>query len=323
MGVSDWGRKAKDLFTSTFKLGNRDEQEGAVAHNPDGGSTGLRVNAAPDNPPQPQQGMQQQAMGGYSAYPNDFGAMQPPRMPPHVAQHMTGYPTQSTGYANTGFSGYTQGATGGYQPTYQGSAYDPNYYSYNQPAQPMQGYPEQQPWQSYAPQAMQQPTAGNQVYYPEAQQPSTLPNNVTYPEFPQAVQNRPTEFRITMLDSVSHCYRIIEFMRNGFVVVVNTEPIASDQEVQRCVDMISGAAFTLSCSVTRITRAERAYLIAPEGMIVQAENFFVGMTDQELVPPAERSAYPNSRFGSVAERYQQDYGYAPDRHRRTSIQTRV
>ena len=77
--------------------------------------------------------------------------------------------------------------------------------------------------------------------------------------------------RIAQLVSVSACFRIIEFMRNGESVIVNTESIASDADVQRCLDMLSGAAFTLGCTLTRITQVRRAYLIAPGSVMVMED----------------------------------------------------
>lgn len=87
--------------------------------------------------------------------------------------------------------------------------------------------------------------------------------------------------RVAQLVSVSACYRIIEFMRNGESVIVNTESIASDGEIQRCMDMLSGAAFTLGCSITKITQVKRAYLIAPATVLVMPDMVFQRMSDRE------------------------------------------
>lgn len=77
--------------------------------------------------------------------------------------------------------------------------------------------------------------------------------------------------RITQLVSFQACYRIIEFMKNGESVIVNTESIANEAEVIRCIDMLSGAAYTLGCSITKITNIKRAYLISPPTVQVLAE----------------------------------------------------
>ena len=94
--------------------------------------------------------------------------------------------------------------------------------------------------------------------------------------------------RITQLVSFQACYRIIEFMKNGESVIVNTESIPKEAEVIRCIDMLSGAAYTLGCSITKITNIMRAYLISPPTVQVLADVFIQRMSDRRNDEGARR-----------------------------------
>ncbi len=116
--------------------------------------------------------------------------------------------------------------------------------------------------------------AQQQEMQPAGQTPQQ-PNNIVYMNAPFVDANgrgyRHCE-RVVQLQNVAACFRVIEFMRNNESVIVNMEAIAADQDLQRCLDMLAGAAFTLSCSLTKITSGKRAYLIAPEAVQVLQEN---------------------------------------------------
>lgn len=324
MGISDWAQKANTWFTSRFKLSGQVEQDSAVGHNPMGGSTGLRIPTTSYTKKFPRQ-EQSFVPGGY---PADFSGMQAPVVPDYVAQ---GFP----GYGQPAFDPY--GQSGGYvpqtgeyvpQPQY---GYDQGYNYGGQTGHQTMGGQTQQggyPPQPTTQQRYTQPQLSGYPSYEQAQQGQQgqpTGGNISYPTFPAANETAQLpRIRITQLHSVQECYRIIEFMRDQEVVVVNTEPIASDQEVQRCIDMISGAAFTLSCSLTRITRAERAYLISPSRMEALAEYQFHGMTDQDVVRRGDMEFAGQSRLGSVAGRYRnQESPFAADRARRSTAHAGV
>lgn len=103
--------------------------------------------------------------------------------------------------------------------------------------------------------------------------------------------------RITQLVSFQACYRIIEFMKNGESVIVNTESISNEAEVIRCIDMLSGAAYTLGCSITKITNIKRAYLISPPTVQVLADVFIRRMSDRRTEEGARRRSgrYPEEQ----------------------------
>ena len=62
--------------------------------------------------------------------------------------------------------------------------------------------------------------------------------------------------------SASSCFRLIEFMRNGESIIVNTELIQDERENAHCLDLLYGAAFTMGYTFTKISRL-RIYLISP------------------------------------------------------------
>ena len=93
--------------------------------------------------------------------------------------------------------------------------------------------------------------------------------------------------RVALLVSVSACFRIIEFMRNQESVIVSMESISSHEEVQRCLDMLTGAAFTLQCSMTAISAAQRIYLIAPTTVMVMLDAAI--NPDSQSQPPRQQA----------------------------------
>ena len=123
-------------------------------------------------------------------------------------------------------------------------------------SQPPQGYPQQpaygMPQQQVTP--MTPPNAAQGV----------PPSNVV--QFPGPTQGQDgaayahTEY-VVLLRSYSECRNIIEYIKTNASVFLNMEFIASDSERQRCVDMLSGAAYTLGCKLTRVS-ARGIYLIS-------------------------------------------------------------
>ena len=155
--------------------------------------------------------------------------------------------------------------------------------------QPQQAVPQFQPqMQQMQPQAPQmQAQAANYMpqipQNPNATQPLRREGNVTY--MPNLyVGNDGAAYRhverLTQPMSASTCYRLIEFMRNGETVIVNTELIQDERENQRCLDLLYGAAYTMNCSFTRIS-AKSIYLIAPSSVSVISYESIRQMNEQD------------------------------------------
>ena len=117
-----------------------------------------------------------------------------------------------------------------------------------QPVQQPQTAP-QQVQQQMQPQPMQQPQAQPQQVY---QQPS---NVVQFPGMQHSADGSTyahVEY-VVLLRSRNECKDVIAYIKSNASVFLNMEFIASDSERQRCVDMLSGAAYTLGCALNKIS----------------------------------------------------------------------
>lgn len=232
--------------------------------------------------------------------PVGTGAQQTPAAAP-AGLTQQGYPQAAYAGAPAGYDGFQQ------PPSWSGSAQASAIWQqtpqqgYQQPQQPAYdtGF-GQQAWQQPQQTAMQPPAQQPQAQDRRrkrdlpAREPAQQTSNVTL--FPGSfVDQNGNAYvhveRIAQLVSVSACFRIIEFMRNGESVIVNTESIASDADVQRCLDMLSGAAFTLGCTLTRITQVRRAYLIAPSSVMVMEDAAMSRWSDNDRPKMDASSSY--------------------------------
>ena len=221
-------------------------------------------------------------------------------------QQGTGYqqPQQGTGYQQP--AGYQQ-PMDAYQQNqpYQGTGYQGTGYQGGWQQQPQQqgGWQDQGAWNQDA------SWGTNQTSWQSSQ---AAPNNISY--FPGAfVGNDGRAYshveRLALVTQVPSCYRIIEFMRNGESVIVNTEMINDPAETDRCLDMLYGAARALGCTLTRISSQKEIYLLSPETVMVVPYDGIRRMSDQEINarwpdPDAmnDRYGYGRSQQGGYQER---------------------
>lgn len=125
------------------------------------------------------------------------------------------------------------------------------------PAQPF-GRPQAQP-------GYQQPAYQQAAY----QQPS---NVVPFPVMfrgPDGNHYAHAEY-VMLLRSRNECTRVIEYIKANASVFLNMEFIANDSERQRCVDMLSGAAYTLGCRLSKISQ-RGIYLISSPSVYVEID----------------------------------------------------
>ena len=80
--------------------------------------------------------------------------------------------------------------------------------------------------------------------------------------------------------NTARCYRLIEFMRNGETVLVNTELIQDEAEVSRCLDLLYGAAYAMNCVFTRVS-LRSLYLITPRSVEVLPYASMEGMAQRD------------------------------------------
>lgn len=194
-----------------------------------------------------------------------------------------GIPKRDTYYASEEEAmAYGQG------PQMPAQDYHPEMAYYQQQGQPPQGY-QQQPQQPYPPQPMYQPQqppqqpryrtqAGYQEAPPQAQQPyppqpsQGAEGNFAY--FPGAVFQGSAGESYVHVERVSHMlsredvHTVVQFMMNKESIIVNCESIGSAQEVQRCIDLMSGAAYALNCQLTQLSLASKIFLISPSTVSV-------------------------------------------------------
>ena len=226
-------------------------------------------------------------------------------------QQGTGYqqPQQPTGYQQgTGYqpsmdgyqqnppyqqgTGYQAGWQGGYQPTNQGGWQQP---------------PQQGGWQDQSAWGQDASWGSSQNNWQNGQ---AAPNNISY--FPGAFVGKDGRAyshveRVAQVTQVPSCYRIIEFMRNGESVIVNTEMINDPAETDRCLDMLYGAARALGCTLTRISSQKAIYLLSPETVMVVPYDGIRRMSDQDINarwpdPDAVNDRYGWNQQGGYQER---------------------
>ncbi len=325
-------KELKDSFLSRVSgaRGNKQDEPEVVSNMANGGTSGYRpgkvqgrsifstqslpVQQATQPQPRQSTGM----TGRFNAMDGQMQqtGLQQPQQDFSGTYQQTGFqqnpyqPTmnQQPYYGQQDPAGYQQ--TGFQQDPYQQGGFQQTGYQQNPPQQPYQqgGFQQTGYQQPYPPQQPQQPD--NISYMPGSNFVDEDRRGYTHVE------------RIVQLVSVAACFRIIEFMRNGESVIVNTESIANEADIQRCLDMLAGAAFTLECSLTKITQVKRAYLIAPKTVLVMQDKSFAHwnerdnmqmpeMDDAQESYRAERGAYvPDRRWERQPEPYQTT-GYRP------------
>ena len=168
-----------------------------------------------------------------------------------------------------------------------------------EPMPPQQ--PQEQPFQQYQ-QPAQQQYFGNgyqQAYQPG--QPYQQPQYAPQPEQPQRVrraaqhagnvvqvnfgsqqpeapaqepaQQQPSALlsaRIINARGMSDCRSAITLLRNGDAVLIVMENITNPGDMRRLVDTLSGACYSLTATITKVSRYG-VYLLAPQSMAVFAD----------------------------------------------------
>ena len=125
----------------------------------------------------------------------------------------------------------------------------------------------------------QQPVAGN-GFQQAAQQPMGemhfMPGTFVHED------NAYTHVeRLAQPLSAASCFRLIEFMRNGESIIVNTEKIQDERENTHCLDLLFGAAFTMGYTFTKIS-SMRIYLISPANIMVLPYGSIRQQSEEEI-----------------------------------------
>ncbi len=211
---------------------------------------------------------------------------------------------QENAYANPYDGAYQRQQPYQQQPNPQ---QPPQYQSYQQEA-----YPPQDGYQS--------PYAGSFARQGQPQQKAARPAAPAMEKvvpFPGVMSDAAGntyahELQILQLRDRDECRAIIEHLKNNCTVALNMDNIASDTEKQRCVDMLSGAAYTLNCNISRIS-TRGVYLISPASVRVQqdeATRRLNGAARQAGQKPSRAHSYASSRSAQQEGYEAQDGGYA-------------
>ena len=183
-----------------------------------------------------------------------------------------------------------QNQTQQWQPYYQNPSQQQGFGGYQQPAQ-QQSY-QQQPYQQQAftqppQQSFQQP----QFAQPEQQQPrfrrsAQHASNVVQVDFTNNQPQQPVQTpaqepapqqapgllnaRIINARSMGDCRSAITLLRNGDAVLIVMENITNPGDMRRLVDTLSGACYSLTATITKVSRYG-VYLLAPQTLAVFAD----------------------------------------------------
>jgi len=108
---------------------------------------------------------------------------------------------------------------------------------------------------------------------------------------------------VVLLRSRNECKDVIAYIKANASVFLNMEFIASDSERQRCVDMLSGAAYTLGCALNKIS-PRGIYLISSPSVRVVLDPAM-----QKFTAAPEAQGFVRQRYEN--ESYQQQSYHQP------------
>lgn len=132
------------------------------------------------------------------------------------------------------------------------------------------------------------------------QQPQQQGNIVQFPGMirgPEGNLYAHVEY-VVLLRSRNECTKVIEYIKANASVFLNMEFIANDSERQRCVDMLSGAAYTLGCQLNKISQ-RGIYLISSPSVCVVIDP---AMQKYATAPEAQSYIRPEySGYGAGAQ----------------------
>ncbi|MBR1585018.1 MAG: cell division protein SepF [Clostridia bacterium] len=240
----------------------------------------------------------------------------PPETYQAPAYQQPAYPQQQAQYPQYPQAGYAPQA--GYQ--------QPQYPQYQQPAYQQQPTPAAQP-------VYQQPAAAPAAPHvgitrnrraeraAAAQQENKVVDFSAYqqtqPEAEAAQQPASAlNARIINARGMSDCRSAITLLRNGDTVLIVLENVSDPAEMRRLVDTLSGACYSLTATITKVSRYG-VYLLAPQSIAVYADQATNQMNmaptrssmragqpaygaPAQAAPQAQRAAYPANAYQQMA-----------------------
>lgn len=200
------------------------------------------------------------------------------------------------------------------QAAYQQQMYGQQAAYQQQPVYQQSGYPQQgqaayqAPMTQFAAQVEDQRTRNPQQ--PDPQKVVQFPGSYNGE---QAQEAKPAGVRIITIRGFNDCRSAISYLRSGEILLVVMDGIQDQAEMRRYVDMMAGACFSLSASITKVSRYG-SYLAAPGQISVWADPVISQMNGAGRRGTAPRTAQaPNTAYRSYAGEAQQNpyqgYGY--------------
>lgn len=153
------------------------------------------------------------------------------------------------------------------------------------------------------------------IEYAHQKQANRENNMVAFPgvELENAMNVSPVNVKaqIIQLKNRETCKIVIEALKDYTTVIVNMENVASDNEKQRCVDMLGGAAYTLSCQISKVS-GKGVYIISPNNVIIEMDE---GSLRLNGIARQARDTYAGPRYsGGRSPLYQQEDRPLEDRY---------
>ena len=189
--------------------------------------------------------------------------------------YQAGYPGQQSYYQQPGF----QQPLPGQQPTYQAPAEQPQQPVYQAPAAPQSSPFTRNRRAERTPQRQENNVVDFSAY--QQAQPDAAPAQ------PQATAAAAASARIINARSMADCRSAITLLRNGDTVLIVLENISDPSEMRRLVDTLSGACYSLTATITKVSRAG-VYLLAPQSMAVYEDQ----LTNQLNMAPTRMPVRP-------------------------------
>lgn len=185
---------------------------------------------------------------------------------------------------------------------------------------------EKQQREQQAAQAAQKQAAQQQAIYQQMRQPQQAPqmqqgyqqqayaqsNVVPFPGMqrgPDGAVYSHVEY-VVLLRSRMECKNVIAYLKSNASVFLNMEFIASDSERQRCVDMLSGAAYTLGCNLNKIS-PRGIYLISAPTVCVVLDQAMQKVASAPESQGFVRQRYDNEAYSAKPQPQQQPMAQQP------------
>ena len=187
----------------------------------------------------------------------------------------------------------------GYQQPYQQPAQAP---AYQQPAQQQAA---QQPRNRRAQQHAAQQEENNVVDFGAYQQHSFFGQAQQAPQQPaqEAPAGSLLSARVINARSMADCRSAITLLRNGDAVVIVLENVTEPGEMRRLVDTLSGACYSLTATITKVSRYG-VYLLAPQTLAVFADQA-TNIMNSAPARPAARPQYQQQPYQGQRAAYGQ------------------